>query len=755
MAQTCVIQFFPLYLKHLNLAAFEVGLIRACQVWLSTLLLPVWFSITKHLYSASRKKIIFCMLQFLIISAYLYLTFMPLPGELQDVTHCHKNDMLSRKEGKVTSAHIGIKNNYTLSNVRVHSNPYKDIDHRRPDIKNVNAWGSVKTNVSDSEQSHKNIPINISNQNFRNKLAHISTELPLNEQTKNFSFFGNNETALNVTNETINSSKRMHTSNFQDTILNLKHPNVSSTEKITHSIKYVEKTNYSKIHQNDIPPSLHIENSTKDITISILSNDGDYTKPHVGPTESTYDFQVNSKKNLKLNYNTSLPLNKSTIYHKIQNRKHTENISNANSGYYENQNVPILLLEDKASDAGGEMVTYNTDENSKLTKYLTEENVHNDTFDHQKKILYPWPRIHDTSIHQRTTKLGNLEENNSQLEPSDKLQETDKSNIYATKDSDSENNQLHNRKHMKSHNDHKFDFYDKENENPSEENEDTNEWKGLKRLLKNQRHKREVVHKKHHRVKRPYYNHNAYRRKYHEIIRKREENDKLNPFHLHSLPDSSYEKTLKDDRVVKAIRRLMSVDDSEQQDDRSSIKKIHMELLNHDKISQKLFNIIIDAKIHKIFSYTFGTIILIAVLAEIFSRANVATSFRVLIPEDRIGDLLHHRIIGYQKENSQQIWTLIVWGIFGCPTIAVLVSFTECSYQPRAFIIFSAILIGITFVLILFFLQLPETASELKLKDCGENNNCRDNPFLKRYVKLIYKCYDMHRFYLDKNIRIK
>lgn len=98
IAQTCGLQFFPIYLKYLNFSATQVGIIRASQTWISMLLNPAWLFITKRLQSIRQKKFVIFMFLVVIIALHLCLTFLPQSSTLQDVTHCQKHTSHPLKE---------------------------------------------------------------------------------------------------------------------------------------------------------------------------------------------------------------------------------------------------------------------------------------------------------------------------------------------------------------------------------------------------------------------------------------------------------------------------------------------------------------------------------------------------------------------------------------------------------------------------------------------------------------------------------
>jgi hypothetical protein len=100
VAQTCGLQFFSIYLKHLNFSAFKVGIIRASQTWISMLLLPAWLLITKRLQTLSWKRYVICMFLVVNIAVHLCLAFLPPLSKTRDVTHCHtlRNKLTTNKQ---------------------------------------------------------------------------------------------------------------------------------------------------------------------------------------------------------------------------------------------------------------------------------------------------------------------------------------------------------------------------------------------------------------------------------------------------------------------------------------------------------------------------------------------------------------------------------------------------------------------------------------------------------------------------------
>jgi hypothetical protein len=119
------------------------------------------------------------------------------------------------------------------------------------------------------------------------------------------------------------------------------------------------------------------------------------------------------------------------------------------------------------------------------------------------------------------------------------------------------------------------------------------------------------------------------------------------------------------------------------------------------------------------FSTTFSIILVLAILACVFYRAIATTSSQFLQCENIVVTSRNVPL----TSSYQHIFTLLGWGVFGCPILVGLVLATQCSYQPRVFFLFSAGLFMIN-LLMLFLLRLPNKSQNLKLWD-NENEEKR------------------------------
>jgi len=163
-------------------------------------------------------------------------------------------------------------------------------------------------------------------------------------------------------------------------------------------------------------------------------------------------------------------------------------------------------------------------------------------------------------------------------------------------------------------------------------------------------------------------------------------------------------------------RRLMSADSSKSvhYDDGIDLQmdKVIMPW-SFGNISTQLWNITID-KLPSYWSTTFSTILILAVFTDVFSTAATATSSQCL-QFDEITKASGNRPTRLQN-NFLQVFTLLGWGLLGCPLLAGLVLATECSYQPRVFLMLSTGLFVIT-LLALYLLRLPGKNRDLKPQD--------------------------------------
>jgi hypothetical protein len=170
--------------------------------------------------------------------------------------------------------------------------------------------------------------------------------------------------------------------------------------------------------------------------------------------------------------------------------------------------------------------------------------------------------------------------------------------------------------------------------------------------------------------------------------------------------------------VQGTVRRLMSVDSSKSThyDDGTNLQVDNgLILWSFRNISTQLWNITTD-KLPGYWSTTFSTILLLTVLTDVFSTATTATSSQFLQCNEITKTSGHRQII--LKNAFLQVFTLLGWGLFGCPLLAALVLATECSYQPRVFLMLSTGLFVMA-LLELFLLWLPAKKRELKLQDYG------------------------------------
>ncbi|KDR24298.1 hypothetical protein L798_06760 [Zootermopsis nevadensis] len=181
---------------------------------------------------------------------------------------------------------------------------------------------------------------------------------------------------------------------------------------------------------------------------------------------------------------------------------------------------------------------------------------------------------------------------------------------------------------------------------------------------------------------------------------KRHETSQFSPY----AKAPNYRGTNKPIPKLGTIRRPMVTDSSKPKyyDNNTDlgVDKVIMQWSNKS-ISMQLWNITTN----KLYDTTFSTILLISVLAGVFSKAVTATSSQFFQREDTV-KVSEQKPITSQNCH-QQVRILLSWGLFGCPLLAALVLATECSFQPRVFLLFSASLFMLTLLVTLFLLQLP------------------------------------------------
>jgi hypothetical protein len=118
------------------------------------------------------------------------------------------------------------------------------------------------------------------------------------------------------------------------------------------------------------------------------------------------------------------------------------------------------------------------------------------------------------------------------------------------------------------------------------------------------------------------------------------------------------------------------------------------------------------------FSTSFTIMLPLAILASVLYRAISTISNPFLFGNKIANDFSYTPL----TSQNQYVATLLGWGVLGCPILAGLVLLTQCSFQPRVFLMVSTALYVITMSTLLL-LQLPNTFPNYGMlnPETGEN----------------------------------
>ncbi|PSN50725.1 hypothetical protein C0J52_01213 [Blattella germanica] len=256
------------------------------------------------------------------------------------------------------------------------------------------------------------------------------------------------------------------------------------------------------------------------------------------------------------------------------------------------------------------------------------------------------------------------------------------------------------------------------------------------------RYERSVKNKRNHRLKR----HHKF--EFHHVfnhgskLNNEDNNEGFKSSDDHVMPNRLYEERHEEEKTIKnhtIIRRLLSLEQPQFQIRNSKrttdfeVQKVHLNhWLNKEKLSSELRKLFMQKKVEYIFSMTYGVILLVSVLCEVFSRAVEIASNQIVNRDESptYNGFQYHFSI---KADSQQIWKLISWGFLGCPLLALLVVMTKCSYQPRIFLLLPCLLTIIAVLTVWFCLKIPDSIWEWKLKDYEEELTQQDTTRLAKF----------------------
>jgi hypothetical protein len=854
VAQSCALQFFPIYLKYLNFSAIEVGVIRASQTWISMLLVPAWLFAAKQLQSERWKRSVISVFLIINITLYLCLTFLPSSSILKDVTHCHRHSLSPSMDELVIPHHdkqwdhfkpipqvpshtanttlkkpiTNIFHTNEVTTVNLSSFP-TDGKTRLPSVIKQDSWPrvihhdnakQVNYNSNITSHNHSNVsPISSTKQN--NFLLDITTEMP-----KNVSFFPNikfvsssttDQASLPVTTSSVSSVTTIK-HKLSVFLINTQSRTESNKKTFTLTDNEIEltqnpifkETNYSsalKIHR-PIPLNTSVKGESND-TLKLENYTQTFTPQYeTGHTPNNNNikamFTLLNRTLSKIHSQHNKLLSQEKLSHERANSDEEQDDSigpvlSAESDSKKIYNISEVFPLKKESTTGRFSPNYKIWQNSSHTSLSEPWNAHlkeklgyfkqdteegyvpvtsernnkNEINFHEtwlpKHPVVPWAQhkyvnkyygqgngfknvFKAKSDYSGTGNLVDIsrnEQSTNRLQPDIVVRV--KGSTERTQDSENEikptdvrlwgeyKNVLQLLRQYKSG--RKMEQAgQKENSLPIKRQE-VKELLGIRNMQKNMTQEKEFLpHERQLRRKRvsksaTFESQEAqqlstntstkFTRKHsaRHIIQNCDKRNTKNKRHKAS-QSSPYATMLNYRAINKSvpmqgnIRRLMALDSSESQhynnDTDLGVEKVIMPWSNKN-ISMQLWNMITANKLYDYWPTTFSTVLLLAVFAEVFSKAVTVTSSQFLQCQKTVKASKHEPI---KSQNChQQNYTLLGWGLFGCPLLAALVLATECSYQPRVFLLFSASLFMLTLVVSLFLLQLPGKNSDWKQQD--------------------------------------
>lgn len=774
VAHSCALQFFPIYLKNLNFSATEVGIIRASQTWISALLIPAWFFITKQFHSVSLKR--FVMSVFLVLNITLHLCLICLPPShlLQDVTHCHGHTSFTPMEELVEHHHNKQWNHFKLTthmpshdaNViterqttnAFHKNeetlaylhlsaidrhtslsPFMIIKHNSlPRVIHHDTEHNVSNNSSIS--SHKHFKVLIESSAKQNKLSldsitHITKNIKLSQ---NVSFMSSPTTEKSFLPVTENDGSLVSTVMFKYEV-----PVVNISSNLL-------KRTQSKIHSEYKKILLNEKTTNQKASTDEKHNNSIEQIPDSGSdSEKLYNgSKVLSPKNESV-IGHIIPMNKTLHHwsHASQSepwKTHSDKELYYFKQYSEQQNVPATSKKNKTGDTKLHETW--------LPKYPFTPWV---LAKIKKKCYVQGGGCRNLS--QATSsysRIENSEESSSNEHSTNRLQADTVVRVEDSAESPQESENKKNStikpvnltlwteyqsslfQHLRKYKSGRKTEKAEQEGNPLSTTGggggDLPTARVMQKYIK--QHKETDPHERYLRFRRgsPSATHRSQEAVPFSINIAKRFNRNHSTHHTiqqydvtaikHRRHKSHCSETLNCEETKVSIpiqgtkRRLMSADSSKSvhYDDGIGLQvdKVVMSW-SFGNISTQLWNITID-KLPSYWSTTFSTILILAVFTDVFSTATIATSSQYL-QFDEITKASGNRPMRLQN-SFLQVSTLLGWGLLGCPVLAGLVLATECSYQPRVFLMLSTGLFVMT-LLALYLLRLPGKNRDLKLQD--------------------------------------
>ena len=781
VAHSCALQFFPIYLKNLNFSATEVGIIRASQTWISALLIPAWFFITKQLQSVSLNR--FVMSVFLVLNITLHLCLICLPPShlLQDVTHCHRHTSFTPMEELVEHHHNKQWDHFKLATHMPSHDANVITERQTTNAFHSNEETTAYLHLSDTNRHTSLSPSKIIKQNSLPSVIHRDTEHDVsnNSNISSHNHFKvliessakqNNLSLDNISQITKNiklsqNVRFMSSSTTERSFLPVTGSDGSLVPTVTYKSEvliinassYLLNRTQSRIHSEYKKILLKEKPTNQKASTDEKHNNNNYYNNN--STEQIPDSGSNSEKLYKGSKILS-PKNKSIIGHLIPMNKtlhHWSHVSrsepwNAHSArelyyfkkYSEQQNVPATSKKNKTGD-------------TKLHETWLP-----------KYSAYPWvlPKIMKKcyvqgsgcrNVSQATSSYSRIE--NSEDSPSDehstnKLQSGTVVRVEDSVESPQESENKINgsikpanltlwteyqssvfqllRKYKSGRKTEKAEQEGNPLSTTGEGGADLPTARIMQKTIKQQ--KETDPHERYLRFRRV--SPSATHKSQGAVPFSRNITKKLNRNHSthhtiqqydvialrHRRHKSRCSATLNCGETKVSIpmqgtkRRLMSADSSKSVHNDDGIDLQMDKVIMHwsfGNISTELWNITVD-KLPSYWSTTFSTILILAVFTDVFSTATTATSSQYL-QFDKITKASGNRPTRMQN-NFLQIFTLLGWGLLGCPLLAGLVLATECSYQPRVFLMLSTGLFVMA-LLALYLFRLPGKNRDLKLQD--------------------------------------
>jgi len=832
IAQSCSLNFFPVYLKYLNFSAIEVGIICASQTWISELLVPAWLFVMKQLPSVSWKRFVTSVFLVVNITLHLCLTFLPTSNILRDVTHCHGHTSYSLVEELVRPLHDHFK---SISQV---PSPTANVTMKRPTINIFYAnetslplsmvtkqdslstviYHDIAKQVSDnsniSSQNHSKV-LPISSTKEKNDLLESTTETAKNiSLSPNIQVMSSSMTEQMFLPEMVKGKSMVSTVNPKLPVLinNESSPesNKNTSTLTGDEIEFTQtpifkEVNYSSTHKIQKPVTMStsvcgesndFENSGNYSHELTSQNKTEHTESGItsAAQKAITDEQDNKTEQIpcsgsdseKIYHNSEVmpPINGTVIGHISPNDKiwhHRSHTSwsepwNAHSNHKphspkqesEERYVPVTSKRNKIDDT----TFYETWPQKHAVLPLVQHRYLEKNHARGNNLKNDTQATSDYKI------TGNLEDYSSDEQSTNRLQPDIAGRTEDLVESPQEfenqinvpnksanvklwgEHQHHLPHHRKFKSRRKMEQAEQEERTLPTTTEELKDLSAVRRMQKNMKQKEEFYpHEgqlRRKRVSRPatfksqeakHLTRNISKKltRNHPTHHTTKHYGKRNTKHKRSkaMQSSPYAKNLRYRRkretkeaypMQGTIRRLMFVDSSKSKhyDEDDTNLQLDKDIIpQSDKnISMLLWNVIRIYKLPDYWSTTFITILLLAVLAEVFSRAITATSSQFLQYKEPVKASGHKPMTS--QNSSQQIYALLGWGLFGCPLLAALVLATECSYQPRVFLLFSTGLFMMNLLVSLFLLQLPSKNWDWKLQDCENERKQGHTSLLQR-----------------------